>query len=414
MSNSEKPDPKLKKGSSRRLRRRRSKNGLQKLFRLKFAGIAIAIMFVALVINRITKQAPPNPSDQTSAIVPLPEPLPSAPRPLPTWAKERSLSIPSRKPGEENTEIVYNIKMPPSFKQSKDLQAIVDDIVSIAEKNNLPKEPLSITLIDADNGEIAGYKQDEPRYPASVIKMFWMVELYAQIENGIWPDEDAFKTYISMMIKKSDNEAASFIVDEITNTQFHRELEPEELKVWVNKREQLNRFFQEAGYKGIDIKQKTFPIPYLKVEEPEGSDLQMRGDPKQPIRNKITTKQAARLIYEICGIGQAVSPEASEKMCDWLQRDLNPQIWKKQPPNPIEFNPVESFFGEALPSDAQLASKAGLTSGTRAEAAFVTAKDAQAAYILVIFADDPAYAADKKIFPEMSRLVYKRMSDRHK
>jgi hypothetical protein len=44
----------------------------------------------------------------------------------------------------------------------------------------------------------------------------------------------------------------------------------------------------------------------------------------------------------------------------------------------------------------------------------VTAKDAQAAYILVIFADDPAYAADKKIFPEMSRLVYKRMSDRHK
>jgi beta-lactamase class A len=101
-------------------------------------------------------------------------------------------------------------------------------------------------------------------------------------------------------------------------------------------------------------------------------------------------------------------------MCDWLQRDLNPHIWKKQPPNPIEFNPVESFFGEALPSDAQLASKAGWTSGTRAEAAFVTAKDAQAAYILVIFADDPAYAADKKIFPEMSRLVYKRMSDRHK
>lgn len=121
--------------------------------------------------------------------------------------------------------------------------------------------------------------------------------------------------------------------------------------------------------------------------------------------------KAARLLYEILN-GQAVSPEASKKMSGWPRRDLNPEVWKKLPPNPIDFNPVESFFGESLPSNVQFYSKAGWTLGSRQEAAFVATQDGKTVYILVVFADDTAYASDKKIFPDISRLVYDRMTER--
>lgn len=79
-------------------------------------------------------------------------------QPLPEWAK--SLPIPSRQAGKSEVEVVYNLKTPPKFKQSQELQVIVNDVVNLSSKNNLSKSPLSITLIDAKTSEIAGYQQD--------------------------------------------------------------------------------------------------------------------------------------------------------------------------------------------------------------------------------------------------------------
>jgi hypothetical protein len=56
-----------------------------------------------------------------------------------------------------------------------------------------------------------------------------------------------------------------------------------------------------------------------------------------------------------------------------------------------------------------LRSKAGWTSSTRQEVAFVKTRKGKTAYILAIFAEDRAYAQDGKIFPKMSRLVFDRM-----
>jgi D-alanyl-D-alanine carboxypeptidase len=125
------------------------------------------------------------------------------------------------------------------------LQAIVNDMVELATDQSLPKKPLSITLIDAKTSETAGYQQDTPRYPASVIKMFWMVVLYAQIEKGIWKNEKDFAPYLAKMIKESDNEAASFILDEVTGTRSEPELKSEKFKLWKNKRQQVNRFYSK-------------------------------------------------------------------------------------------------------------------------------------------------------------------------
>ncbi|WP_414581985.1 serine hydrolase [Scytonema sp. PCC 10023] len=330
------------------------------------------------------------------------------PPPVPDWAVAKSLPIPSRQPEKQDLEVVYNLKKPPNFKHSQELQAIVNDVVELAS-DQMPTKPLSITLIDAKTNETAGYQQDTPRYPASVIKMFWMVVLYAQIEKGIWKNEKDFAPYLAKMIKESDNEAASFILDEVTGTRSEPELKSEKFKLWKNKRQQVNRFFRQAGYKNISVIQKTFPIDYINLPEPDGSESQLLEDSHN--WNRITTQHAARLLYEICYAGQAVSVQASKKMCGWLKRDLNPKVWRS--PDSYDFNPVRTFFGESLPhTRVRLHSKAGWTSISRAEAAMVATENNKATYILAIFAQDSAYADEVDIFPKMSRLVYDRMNSR--
>ncbi|MEC4818020.1 MAG: serine hydrolase [Scytonema sp. PMC 1069.18] len=357
---------------------------------------------------------PPVVPVQTPIASSVPKPLNSQTSPpRPDWAIAKSLPNPSRQRGKDNLEITYNLKKPPSFRQSQDLQTIVNDIVQLTTVHNLPKEHLSITLIDANTGETAGYQQDIPRYPASVVKMFWMVILYSQIKSGIWTDEKDFAPYIAKMIQESDNEAASYILDQITGTHSEPVLSSQEFNIWKTQRQYVNRFFEKAGYKGINIAQKTFPVYYLNLPEPDGSEAQFLED--NPVRNwnKITTKQAARLLYEICYTKQAVSAKVSEKMCDWLKRDLNPEFWQNEPSYRDGFNPVSTFLGESLPhTQVKFYSKAGWASYARGEAAMVDNQKIGTKYILTILTQNSAYADDSDILPEISLLVYKRMTQR--
>ncbi|MBK1988000.1 serine hydrolase [Sphaerospermopsis aphanizomenoides BCCUSP55] len=314
---------------------------------------------------------------------------------------------------ENYKQIIYNVINPPNFQESQKLEKIIQDLTRLANSKNLPVENLSITLIDVNKQTISGYKQKTPRYPASVVKLFWMVVLEAQINSGLIQPESQLDADLNEMILKSDNNAASRIIDRITNAQsLKQKLGKEGFSEWKQQRESINVFFKKANYQDINISQKTFPITYLQINEPQGTDLQIRGDnPQKPIRNKITTFHAARLMYEIL-TGQAVGKEYSQKMLVLLTRDLRPEVWKLNPPNPDEFNPVENFLGEGLANEkVQFASKAGWTTSSRQEVAYVATPDGKTRYILAIFGDDPAYSKSRTIFPEMSKFVFDRMTD---
>ncbi len=411
------PYPQGKNPNYRR-RRRRYKGSLKSLLILRLVALTViatglAIMGFGLytlvggLYALIHKPVQEQPLQQ-----PIPQPtslsfvLPSSP----TWSTTDSRPIPFRQPGHENVGVVYNLRTPPEFKQNQELQTIVNNVVNLAGDRGFPTKSLSITLIDAKTGEIAGYQQETLKYPASVAKMFWMVFLYAQIANGVWSDEAGFYPYIARMIQESDNEAASFIVDKISDTEFERRLDAEEFETWRKKREQVTHFFEQAGYEGINLTHKTYPIASLKLLKPKGSEVRIRknpDDPKDPFRNEITTFHSARLIYEMCYLQQAISPEISQKMCGWLKRDLNPEVWKNQQQG---FNPIIGFLGQSL-ADAgvNFYSKAGWTTGTRQEAALVATPDGKTIYILAIGADDSMYAKDWQIYPKMSRFVYEQM-----
>ncbi|MEC4893717.1 MAG: serine hydrolase [Oscillatoria sp. PMC 1051.18] len=318
-------------------------------------------------------------------------------------------SVPTPKLRMENGELVYNATITPNFQASQNLQTVVDEVVSLAASKKLTQAGLSVTLINVNSGEIAGYQQEQFRYPASVVKLFWSVAVYGQLEAGLLTPEQQLMTDLQKMVAESENDAASRIVDAVTNTESGVELTGEEYQIWLKKRTQINRFFQKAGYKNLDIAHKTYPILYLNQQKPTGRERQMRQTANGVLRNLITTEQAARLMYEIV-TRQAISARASEEMMSLLARDLNPQVWQNIEAAPGVFNPVRGFFGESLPEDVYFFSKAGWTSTGRHEVAFVSTKDGRTAYILAVFASDRAYAQNWNIFPQMSRLVFERMT----
>jgi beta-lactamase class A len=85
---------------------------------------------------------------------------------------------------------------------------------------------------------------------------------------------------------------------------------------------------------------------------------------------------------------------------------LHPSAWKNK-----EFNAIEGFLGEALPENAYLAAKMGWNFNTRNDAAIIGSPDGKHKYILVVFGDDPSFYKDKKLLPELSHLVYERMTN---
>lgn len=326
----------------------------------------------------------------------------------PAKPQPQTQNITSSTPVAANTDktVIYNIKTPPNLTPSKDLQTIVDGAVNIAKTQGLPTESLSISLIDVSNPQthtIAGYNNTTLRFPASVAKLFWMVAFFGYAEKGYISQESPFYTDLSQMMRISDNDAASRIVDAITQTESGENLDKPKLDKWVEKRSQVNQFFEKSGYTGINLTTKNYPITGI-GEEPTGRDLQLRENPPYSKGNLVTTDQTARLMYEIY-TKQAISPVASTKMAYLLTRDLNPKAWKN-----IDSNSVESFLGESLPPDIYYGSKVGYTSRSRQEVAFVRTLNDKAIYILAVFGDDPAWSKNEKVFPQISRYVFDRLN----
>jgi hypothetical protein len=310
----------------------------------------------------------------------------------------------------QSSQFIYNVTQPPNLEVDPQINDIIDDVLILATQQGLQTNSLSITIIDVNKNSFAGYQQDRLRYPASVVKLFWLVAFYGKVaENSV--TASAFTEDINKMILWSNNDSASRIVDLITSTTSGNRLNDSLFQEWRAKRETLNTFFERAGYKNINISQKTFPISYLNYHRPNGRDLQIRGNLNQPIRNQISTDQAARLMYEIV-TEQAILPEFSQVMQEWLTQNLNPQVWQNIDPNQGYFNPIRAFFGEGIYQEPNLRfiSKAGWTSQTRQEVAFIS--NGKTHYVLAVFAEDPAYSNNAKIFPEISRLVYNRMTNR--
>ncbi|GET40765.1 serine hydrolase [Microseira wollei] len=400
--------PKIDTAKGFSLRRKRIRWVQLRLAAVAIGLTALSLFTISWVVRSLFRPpATTQPSAQAAAVTTTTAPQypPASPLVPPEYPSAQRGSLPtlSTDLDPQNLQATYNVTTPPNLKRSKDLQAIVDELVNMAVDQGRPTEQLSITLINVKSGEVAGYQQQVLRFPASVLKMFWMVYVYGGLAQGILPDEAGFNVDLFRMIQQSSNESASRIINAVTGTKSGEKLSDEEYQNWKRRRMFLTEFFRKAGYEGIILSQKTLDT----ADRPKGRDGQMWDDPQEPIRNKISSEQAARLMYEIV-MGKAISPEYSQKMLTWLARDLSPE-GKEDTIRFGGFNPIKGFFGEPLPENIDFASKAGWTSSGRHEVAFVKTRDGKTAYILSVLASDESYSNDWNLFPDMSRFVFKRL-----
>jgi len=275
------------------------------------------------------------------------------------------------------------------------LQALVNNaahtaLVKFADKK-LTEAQLSITLIDlrdVQHPATASFRGNERVYPASVVKLFYLGAVHRWLEDKKIEQTDELKRAVRDMIVDSSNEATQYVVDVLTRTTGGFELPPKEMEEWQNKRDAVNRYYAALGFTNINVNQKTF------CEDAYGREKVSRG-PNGENRNKLTTDATARLLSEIV-TGRAVTPARSGQMMELLKRDFAGTSKDND-------DQGHGFTGIALQgTGAKLWSKAGWTSTTRHDAAYIELPSG-AKFVLVTFTTD--HANEREIIPTVARVV---------
>ncbi len=244
------------------------------------------------------------------------------------------------------------------------------------------------------------YRGVERIYPASVVKLFYLVAAHEWLERGMTPPNAELERAMRDMITESSNDGTGLVVDVLTGTTSGPTLPPGPFDTWKQQRNIVNRYFQSLQWDElatINACQKTWGDgPYGREKAFYGEHLENR--------NMLTTDATARLVHSIIG-GVAVSASRSQMMMDVMRRSIDPKDYADDPENQ-----VGEFLGGALPQDALLWSKAGYTSWTRHDAAYIEIPGLQP-YLLVVFTEGREHNLYTEILPFVSQQVIAAMQE---
>ena len=286
---------------------------------------------------------------------------------------------------------------PPAKGPAPTLQSLVDEAAQTALRDfagvGLRPDQLAITLIDMrdpNNLRQANFRGEEKIYPASVVKMFYLAALHRWLEDGKIKMTPDMAQAVREMIVDSWNEPTQYVVDLLTDTTSGPVLSDKDMKKWADKRNVINRYYAAQGYRNINVNQKTY------CEAAYGREKVFRG-PNGENRNKLTTNATARLLSEIA-LGRVVTKERSAQMMELMKRD------PFTPGDPDDQS--HGFTGPALTPGMKIWSKAGETSDTRHDAAYIETPEGLR-FVLVTYTTD--HAKDRAIIPTVARFVLARL-----
>jgi beta-lactamase class A len=277
-------------------------------------------------------------------------------------------------------------------------QAVSETINKFAAKG-MKSEELAATLIDLQNPMnvvSASYRGEAKIYPASVVKMYYMVAIHQWLQDGKIKDSPELQRTLKDMIVDSSNDATQIILDILSGVGSGGELPEKQFKLWAYKRNVVNRYFESLEYQNINVCQKTF------CEDAYGIEQQFRG--KDGInRNKLTTNATARLMAEIA-LGKAVTTERTKQMLSLMKRN-----WENKESKVFDGDDqAHGFTGIALKDldlkGAKLWSKAGWTSKTRHDVAYIDLPNG-AKFVLAVFTEN--HATERDIIPSVARIILK-------
>jgi beta-lactamase class A len=294
----------------------------------------------------------------------------------------------------------------PGAQESTQSSRSLQELVNFAAKTTferfadkkLEDKQLSITLIDLRDSQhpvTASFRGNERIYPASVVKLFYLAAAQRWLEEKKIEETPELSRALRDMIVDSSNEATQYVLDVLTHTTGGYELPQKKMEEWQYQRNAVNRYFTSLGYSNINVNQKTF------CEDAYGRERVSRG-PNGENRNKLTTDATARLLMEIV-TGKAATPQRTSLMMALLKRDYAGK-------SNSDDDQGHGFTGIALQGreGVKLWSKAGWTSTTRHDAAYVEMPDGDK-FVLVTFTTD--HANEREIIPTVARVVIDGLKD---
>lgn len=296
------------------------------------------------------------------------------------------LALPAAEPGAA-------AKAEPGSSLSNLVDSIADSTLRAFAGKQLKSNELAISLIhfpSPSNAVAASYRGTAPIYPASVVKLFYLVAAHQWLESGQLADTPELRRAMHDMIADSSNDATSYILDALTGTTSGPELPAGEMALWAGKRNAVNRCFKGLGFEHINVNQKPWN------EGPYGRERVFLGTNYNNC-NLLTTEATARLLSEIA-LGQAVSKQRSDEMLKLLERA---PFQKKNPDEQ-----AAGYSGRALPKGSKLWSKAGWTRNVRHDAALVELPNGKR-FILVVFTTN--HSREEEIIPSIARQVIKKL-----
>ena len=244
----------------------------------------------------------------------------------------------------------------------------------------------------------ASWAGNRPRYPASVVKLVYLVAAEAWLQRRLIDDDPELRRALADMIRDSSNDATSLVVDLLSGTRSGPCLAADQLKHWVRQRRLVNDWLASLGWpewEGCNSCQKTWGDgPYGRERQFYGANLQNR--------NRLTTDFAARMLQAVIA-GSLVSPPACERMRQLLARSLDPDQRAADPENQ-----VDGFLGDGLPETTLLWSKAGWMSQARHDAAYVEGSEHDP-FVLVVFSEGAPCAADTTLLPAITARILQAM-----
>jgi hypothetical protein len=302
------------------------------------------------------------------------------------------------------------------FSQNEQLEKVVNTVLEStwAKFPTLKSDQIALTWIVYDppvlvntggaltpdafwNHPVRGfnYRGDERIYPASIVKLFYLVAIHEWLEKGMTQPFPELDRAICDMITDSSNDATSLIVDILSGTTSGPELSPGPFETWKYQRNIINRYYQSLGWVElamINICQKTWG------DGPYGRERAFYGKMFEN-RNMLTTNAVAKLLHSIIG-GVAVSSTRSQTMMKILKRTLNPD----ELPQDVEEDQITGFLGASIPQASQIWSKAGWTSQVRHDVAYIEIPELRP-YLLSIFTEGKENAKNREIIPYISHQI---------
>lgn len=283
---------------------------------------------------------------------------------------------------------------------------LVDEIEARYAADGLTRDRFGLVLVEERRGGPQGFahRGDWHCYPCSLVKAFHLVHALHALEHGRLDAHEELDRAMHDMIAWSSNTATNYVIDLLTGTTGDTLLAPAELAAWVERREELNCFFQRLSWPEFgrcNITQKLMDdIRY-------GREAQYAGVGGENL-NALTPLASARLFYEIFAGSIPLNTGSRQRVQDILKRD------RSGPKTESPHYQVDDFLGGGIPKDAQIWSKAGRNSWTGDPRASYFKHDLirvippqGVPIIATLMTQGKTVCEDKPgVFPELGKLIY--------